>query len=165
MLSKAHIDSQKAHGRQLNAKVCDIESVIFVILSCFLSSLFNNTNSRLVRVLTVVFARNCLLSQGTDPWPISVFITINFFWSMKLFVTLPTAVHFIGHHFLMLYTYARIVSFPNQRRIIGLRARVVPTWNRKLTNLAASVRLAQSLPIVVAKAYAIGKALHLAAYL
>ena len=57
MLSKAHIDSQKAHGRQLNAKVCDIESVIFVILSRFLSSLFNNTNSRLVRVLTVVFAR------------------------------------------------------------------------------------------------------------
>ena len=55
MLSKAHIDSQKAHGRQLNTKVCDIESVIFVILSCFLSSLFNNTNSRLV--LTVVFAQ------------------------------------------------------------------------------------------------------------
>ena len=46
-----------------------------------------------------------------------------------------------------------------------LGTRQVHAWTHELTNLAASVRLARSLPIVVAKAYVIGKALHLAAYL
>ena len=71
MISKTHISAQKPRGRQLNAKVCGSESAIFRLLSFFLS-LFNN---RLVRVLTVVLARNCLLSLGEFPRTLSVFIT------------------------------------------------------------------------------------------
>ena len=161
MFSKTHIDSQTAHGRQLNAKSVWYWKYHFCysFLLAFFLLCSTTVNYRQVQVLTVVFAWNCLLSLGAALWPISVFITMNSFWSMKLFITLPTAVRYIGRHFLMLYAYAYIVSFPNQRQVIGLGTRLVNKWHRKLTNLAASVQLAQSLPIVAAKAYAIGKAL------
>ena len=71
LISKAHLSAQKPRGRQLNTKVCGCKSAIF----CFF--LFNNRNWGLVQVLTVVLARNCLLSQGADPRTLSVFITSN----------------------------------------------------------------------------------------
>ena len=56
MISKTHIVVQKPRRKQVNIKLCINESAILVILF-FLCSLFNNYNSRLFRILTVVLAQ------------------------------------------------------------------------------------------------------------
>ena len=132
-LSKSHITSHKyaqqdsyrfPKGTRKTAKRKSVWHWKYHFCYSFLLSFFllcsTTVNYRQVQVLTMVFAWNCLLSLSTPPWPISIFITINSFWSMKLFMTLPTAVHYIRHHFLMLYAYTYIVSFPNRRQLIGL---------------------------------------------
>ena len=65
MISKTHIVAQTPCGRQLNAKVCSSESVIFPILSILSYDhfMFNNDISKMVQVLSVILARNCCLSQ------------------------------------------------------------------------------------------------------
>ena len=79
-------------------------------------------------------------------------------WSKKLFTALPGCCPLrTGRHFLMLCACVPVISFLNQRPVIDLGAKLVHTWN---CSLAASMRLARSLPVllVVAKAYAIGPA-------
>ena len=84
MISKTHIGSQKPSGRQLNAKVCDSKSAIFVILSFFVqTTLLNNDNSKTVQALTLILAQNGCSSQRTASQLLSIFIASNSPWSIK----------------------------------------------------------------------------------
>ena len=60
MISKTHIVAQKPRGRQLNTKVCDSKSAIFLILLPFFVqiTLSNNDNLKTAQILTLILAQN-----------------------------------------------------------------------------------------------------------
>ena len=63
MTSKTHIVAQKPHGLQLNAKECS-GSNSAILLSFFVqTTLFNNDNTKVVQVFTLILAQNQCLSQ------------------------------------------------------------------------------------------------------
>ena len=108
----------------------------------------NNDISKTVQVLTVILSRKWCLSQRWTLQPFSIFIATNSSW---------------WRQFLTLYACTHVVSFPNQNH---------SHWSESETSGTREIaswvwltwRLAPSLPALVAKAYAVGRALHLAAY-
>ena len=161
MISKAHISAHKPRRRQLNAKVCSSESAIFLIL---LQTMFrpqcSTTISRKRLKYSPSFYHETDAYHSVELCNHSVSSLLQIHPSQENCSQLcPVAVCCVGYHFLLLYACAHVVSVPNQRpQSLGLGARLVHTWNRELS------RLARSLPVVVAKAHAVGRVLHLAAY-
>ena len=86
MISKTPISGQKPHGGQLNTKVCDSKSAIFLFLPFFLSCYdfcSNNDNSKTVQALTLILARNGCSSRHAASQLFSVFIASNSPWLRK----------------------------------------------------------------------------------
>ena len=118
VISKTHISGQKPRGRQLNKKVCDSKSAIFVIL---LSSFFVQTTCQAIitrkwlRYSHLDFSTKLML-VGTRSFP-----TTQRLHSFKFTLVSKShsqhsvvAVHCEGRHFLILYACAHEVSFPGQ---------------------------------------------------
>ena len=155
MISKTHISAQQPCGRQLNAKVCGCKSAIFLILSS--SSLrplcSNNDNSKTVQVLTVILSQNLCLSQRGAIRSLSVFIAPNSPWSIKLFTALTDCCPLRRTPFSnVVRMRARSLVPKLKTTVIGLGARLAHVKSRVDQR---SVRLVRSLPVVVAKAYAV----------
>ena len=151
MISKTHISAQKPRGRQLNAKVCGSQSAI---LSRNKTTKFNNDISKMVQVLTIILSQNWCLSQHRAIRPLSVFIAPNSPWSIKLFTALPGCCPLRRTPFSNVVRMRTRSLVPKPKTtVIGLGARLVHTWNRGVDQ--HSIRLAQSLPVVVTKAYAV----------
>ena len=118
MISKTHISGQKPHGRQLNAKVCGHESVIFRILSFFLSCYDHDVQQRYLAnclsthryfstKLMLITARSSTTTQRLHSFK---FTRVNKSHSQHSVV----AVRCEGRHFLILYACAHVVLFPGQ---------------------------------------------------
>ena len=156
MISKTHISAQQPRGRKLNAKVCGCKSAIFLILSSS-SSLrplcSNNDNSKTVQVLTVILSQNlCLLQRGAIR-SLSVFIAPNSPWSIKLFTALTDCCPLRRTPFSNVVRMRIRSLVPKLKTtVIGLGARLAHVKSRVDQR---SVRLVRSLPVVVAKAYAV----------
>ena len=154
MISKTHISAQQPRGRKLNAKVCGCKSAIFLILSS--SSLrplcSNNDNSKTVQVLTVILSQNLCLSQRGAIRSLSVFIAPNSPWSIKLFTALTDCCPLRRTPFSNVVRMRTRSLVPKLKTtVIGLGARLAHVKSRVDQR---SVRLVGSLPVVVAKAYA-----------
>ena len=155
MISKTHISAQQPRGRKLNAKVCGCNSAIFLILSS--SSLqplcSNNDNSKTVQVLTVILSQNLFLSQRRAIRSLSVFIAPNSPWSIKLFTALTDCCPLRRTPFSNVVRMRTRSLVPKLKTtVIGLGARLAHVKSRVDQ---CSVRLVRSLPVVVAKAYAV----------
>ena len=137
MISNTHISPQKPRGRQLNAKVCIAKLPFFVVfLSFFLvkTTNFNNDISKMVQVHTVILSRNWSLSQRGALQPLSVFIATNSPWSIKLFSALPGCCPLCRTPFSNVVRIRTHSLVPKPiTKVIVLGARLVQTWNRKLT--------------------------------
>ena len=156
MISKTHISAQQPRGRKLNAKVCGCKSAIFLILSSS-SSLrplcSNNDNSKTVQVLTVILSQNLCLSQRGAIRSLSVFIAPNLPWSIKLFTALTDCCPLRRTPFSNVVRMRTRSLVPKLKTtVIGLGARLAHVKSRVDQR---SVRLVRSLPVVVAKAYAV----------
>ena len=157
MISKTHISAQQPRGRKLNAKVCGCKSAIFLILSSSSSSLrplcSNNDNSKTVQVLTVILSQNLCLSQRGAIRSLSVFIAPNSPWSIKLFTALTDCCPLRRTPFSNVVRMRTRSLVPKLKTtVIGLGARLAHVKSRVDQR---SVRLVRSLPVVVAKAYAV----------
>ena len=157
MISKTHISAQQPRGRKLNAKVCGCKSAIFLILSSSSSSLrplcSNNDNSKSVQVLTVILSQNLCLSQRGAIRSLSVFIAPNSPWSIKLFTALTDCCPLRRTPFSNVVRMRTRSLVPKLKTtVIGLGARLAHVKSRVDQR---SVRLVRSLPVVVAKAYAV----------
>ena len=159
MISKTHISAQQPRGRKLNAKVCGCKSAIFLILSSSSSSsslrplCSNNDNSKTVQVLTVILSQNLCLSQRGAIRSLSVFITPNSPWSIKLFTALTDCCSLRRTPFSNVVRMRTRSLVPKLKTtVIGLGARLAHVKSRVDQR---SVRLVRSLPVVVAKAYAV----------
>ena len=158
MISKTHISAQQPRGRKLNAKVCGCKSAIFLILSSSSSSSLrplcsNNDSSKTVQVLTVILSQNlCLLQRGAIR-SLSVFIAPNSPWSIKLFTALTDCCPLRRTPFSNVVRMRTRSLVPKLKTtVIGLGARLAHVKSRVDQR---SVRLVRSLPVVVAKAYAV----------
>ena len=157
MIRKTHISAQKPRGRQLNTKVCSSKSAIFVILFFFLFLLrplcSNSDNSKTVQVFTVILSQNWCLSQRRAIRPFSVFVAPNSPWSIKLFTALPGCCPLCRTPFSNVVHMHTCSLVPKPKTtVIGLGARLAHVKSRVDQR---SVRLVRSLPVVVAKAYAV----------
>ena len=162
MISKTHISAQQPRGRKLNAKVCGCKSAIFLILSSSSSSssssslrplCSNNDNSKTVQVLTVILSQNLCLSQRGAIRSLSVFIAPNSPWSIKLFTALTDCCPLRRTPFSNVVRMRTRSLVPKLKTtVIGLGARLAHVKSRVDQR---SVRLVRSLPVVVAKAYAV----------
>ena len=158
MISKTHISAQQPRGRKLNAKVCGCKSAIFLILSSSSSSSLrplcsNNDNSKSVQVLTVILSQNLCLSQRGAIRSLSVFIAPNSPWSIKLFTALTDCCPLRRTPFSNVVRMRTRSLVPKLKTtVIGLGARLAHVKSRVDQR---SVRLVRSLPVVVAKAYAV----------
>ena len=157
MISKTHISAQQPRGRKLNAKVCGCKRAIFLILSSSSSSLrplcSNNDNSKTVQVLTVILSQNLCLSQRGAIQSLSVFIAPNSPWSIKLFTALTDCCPLRRTPFSNVVRMRTRSLVPKLKTtVIGLGARLAHVKSRVDQR---SVRLVRSLPVVVAKAYAV----------
>ena len=159
MISKTHISAQQPRGRKLNAKVCGCKSAIFLILSSSSSSsslrplCSNNDNSKTVQVLTVILSQNLCLSQRGAIRSLSVFIAPNSPWSIKLFTALTDCCPLRRTPFSNVVRMRIRSLVPKLKTtVIGLGARLAHVKSRVDQR---SVRLVRSLPVVVAKAYAV----------
>ena len=162
MISKTHISAQQPRRRKLNAKVCGCKSAIFLILSSSSSSssssslrplCSNNDSSKTVQVLTVILSQNlCLLQRGAIR-SLSVFIAPNSPWSIKLFTALTDCCPLRRTPFSNVVRMRTRSLVPKLKTtVIGLGARLAHVKSRVDQR---SVRLVRSLPVVVAKAYAV----------
>ena len=156
MISKTHISAQQPRGRKLYAKVCGCKSAIFLILSSS-SSLrplcSNNDNSKTVQVLTIILSQNLCLSQRGAIRSLSVFIALNSPWSIKLFTALTDCCPLRRTPFSNVVRMRTRSLVPKLKTtVIGLGARLAHVKPRVDQR---SVRLVRSLPVVVAKAYAV----------
>ena len=156
MISKTHISAQQPRGRKLNAKVCGCKSDIFLISSSS-SSLrplcSNNDNSKTIQVLTVILSQNLCLSQRGAIRSLSVFIAPNSPWSIKLFTALTDCCPLRRTPFSNVVRMRTRSLVPKLKTtVIGLGARLAHVKSRVDQR---SVRLVRSLPVVVAKAYAV----------
>ena len=157
MISKTHISAQQPRGRKLNAKVCGCKSAIFLILSSSSSSLrplcSNNDNSKTVQVLTVILSQNLCLSQRGAIRSLSVFTAPNSPWSIKLFTALTDCCPLRRTPFSNVVRMCTRSLVPKLKTtVIGLGARLARVKSQVDQR---SVRLVWSLPVVVAKAYAV----------
>ena len=157
MISKTHISAQQPRGRKLNAKVCGYKSAIFLLLSSSSSSLrplcSNNDNSKTVQVLTVILSQNLCLSQRGAIRSLSVFIAPNSPWSIKLFTALTDCCPLRRTPFSNVVRMRTRSLVPKLKTtVIGLGARLAHVKSRVDQR---SVRLVRSLPVAVAKAYAV----------
>ena len=159
MISKTHISAQQPRGRKLNAKVCGCKSAIFLILSSSSSSsslrplCSNNDNSKTVQVLTIILSQNLCLSQRGAIRSLSVFIAPNSPWSIKLFTALTDCCPLRRTPFSNVVRMRTRSLVPKLKTtVIGLGARLAHVKSRVDQR---SVRLVRSLPVVVAKAYAV----------
>ena len=159
MIGKTHISAQQPRGRKLNAKVCGCKSAIFLILSSSSSSsslrplCSNNDNSKTVQVLTVILSQNLCLSQRGAIRSLSVFIAPNSPWSIKLFTALTDCCPLRRTPFSNVVRMRTRSLVPKLKTtVIGLGARLAHVKSRVDQR---SVRLVRSLPVVVAKAYAV----------
>ena len=159
MISKTHISAQQPRGRKLNAKVCGCKSAIFLLLSSSSSSsslrplCSNNDNSKTVQVLTVILSQNLCLSQRGAIRSLSVFIAPNSPWSIKLFTALTDCCPLRRTPFSNVVRMRTRSLVPKLKTtVIGLGARLAHVKSRVDQR---SVRLVRSLPVVVAKAYAV----------
>ena len=150
MISKTHISAQQPRGRQLTRK-CAVAKVAF--LSSSLRPLCsNNDNSKTVQVLTVILSQNVCLSQRGAIQSLSAFIAPNSPWSIKLFTALTDCP-------LRRTPFSNVVRMRTcslvpklKTTVIGLGARLAHVKSRVDQRI---VRLVRSLPVVVAKAYAV----------
>ena len=140
-------------------KVCGCESANFYLLSFLLgkTTLFNNAISKTVQVLTVILSQNWSLSQCGALQPLSVFIATNSHCSIELFSALPGCCPLRRTPFSNVVRMRTSGLIPKPKTtVIGLGVRLVHKWNRELTRQRTAGTV-----VVVVKAYAIGKALHL----
>ena len=113
VISKTHISGQKLRGRQLNKKVCDSKSAIFVILLS--SFFFVQTTCQATITRKLDFSTKLMLVR-TRSFPTTQrlhsfkFTLVNKSHSQHSVV----AVRSEGRHFLILYACAHEVLFPGQ---------------------------------------------------
>ena len=113
----------------------------------------NNDNSKTVQVLTVILSQNLCLSQRGAIRSLSVFIAPNSPWSIKLFTALTDCCPLRRTPFSNVVRMRRRSLVPKLKTtVIGLGARLAHVKSRVDQR---SVRLVRSLPVVVAKAYAV----------
>ena len=113
----------------------------------------NNDNSKTVQVLTVILSQNLCLSQRGAIRSLSVFIAPNSPWSIKLFRALTDCCPFHRTPFsnvVRMHTHSLVPKL--KTTVIGLGARLAHVKSRVDQR---SIRLVWSLPVVVAKAYAV----------
>ena len=123
------------------------------------TAMFNDI-SKTVHVFTVILSQNWSLSQYGALRPLGVFIATNSPWSIKLFSALPACCLLCRMPFSNVVCMRTCSLVPKPKTtVIGLGVRLVHTWNRELSR-----HRTVGMVVVVAKAYAVGKALHLAVY-
>ena len=118
-----------------------------------------NDIAKTVQIFTIIFSQNWSLSQCGALRPLSVFIATNSPWSIKLFSPLPTCCLLRRMPFSNVVCCAHSLVPKPKTTVIGLGVRLVHTWNCELTRKRTAGTV-----IVVAKAYAVGKELHLTVY-
>ena len=109
VISKTHISGQKPRGRQLNAEVCGSESAIFRILCSdyYVQQQYLTNGLSIHRHFSM---KLMLITAQSSTTTQRLHITLVKSHSRHSVV----AVRCEGHHFLILYACAQVVSFPSQ---------------------------------------------------
>ena len=152
MICKTHIVPQKPRGRQL----AKCKSVQYCIAKFVCSTTrFNNDISKMLQVLTVILSQNWCLSQHRALQSLDIFIATNSPWLIKLFTALLGCCRFCRTPFSNVIRMRTHSLVPKPKTmVIGLGARIAHIWNCARVD-QCSIRLAQSLLIVVSKGYAV----------
>ena len=156
MISKTHISAQQPRRSQLNAEVCGCKSAIFLILSFFL---------RYDHFVQTTIVENGSSTHRHFITKLMLITPRSYTTAQRLHSSKFTLVDKVAHSTGWLYCQLRRTPFSNVVRmrtrslvpkpkttVIGLGARLAHVKSRVDQR---SVWLVQSLPVVVAKAYAV----------